>query len=44
MARYAIQHQAKTPQALRGFNLEGYAFDASASTEDSLVFRRHLND
>jgi len=44
MARYAIQHQAKTLEALRGFNLEGYAFEASASTEDSLVFRRHLND
>jgi cytoplasmic iron level regulating protein YaaA (DUF328/UPF0246 family) len=44
MARYAIQHQAKTPQSLRGFNLEGYSFEASASTEDSLVFRRHLND
>jgi cytoplasmic iron level regulating protein YaaA (DUF328/UPF0246 family) len=44
MARYAIQHQAKTPEALQAFNLEGYAFDASASSQDSLVFRRHLND
>jgi cytoplasmic iron level regulating protein YaaA (DUF328/UPF0246 family) len=44
MARYAIQHQVKTPEALQAFNLEGYAFEASASTEDSLVFRRHLND
>jgi len=44
MARYAIQQQAKTPEALQAFNLEGYAFEASASSEDSLVFRRHLND
>ena len=44
MARYAIQHQAKTPQALQAFNLEGYAFEANASSENSLVFRRHLND
>ncbi|NQW66763.1 MAG: peroxide stress protein YaaA [Burkholderiales bacterium] len=44
MARYAIQHQAKTPEALQAFNLEGYAFEASASSADSLVFRRHLND
>jgi len=44
MARYAIQQQAKTPEALQAFNLEGYAFEASASSADSLVFRRHLND
>ena len=42
MARYAIQHQAKTPEALQGFNLEGYAFTASASDNNTLVFRRHL--
>jgi cytoplasmic iron level regulating protein YaaA (DUF328/UPF0246 family) len=44
MARYVIQHQVKTPEALQAFNLEGYAFEASASSVDSLVFRRHLND
>lgn len=44
MARYAIQHQAKTPEALQGFNLEGYAFTASASDDNTLVFRRHLTD
>ena len=44
MARYAIQHQLKTPQALQKFNLEGYAFDPSVSSDDTLVFRRHLND
>jgi uncharacterized protein len=40
MARYAIQHKINTPQKLQGFDSEGYAFDASASSEDKLVFRR----
>ena len=44
MARYAIQHQVKTPQALQNFNSEGYAFEPSASNDDTLVFRRQLND
>ena len=41
MARYAIQHQAKTPDTLQGFNLEGYGFAPDASNEDTLVFRRN---
>jgi cytoplasmic iron level regulating protein YaaA (DUF328/UPF0246 family) len=41
MARYAIQHQVKTPDALQGFNLEGYGFAPDASNEDTLVFRRN---
>ena len=44
MARFAIQHQLKTPQALQNFNLEGYALAPSVSSDDTLVFRRHLND
>ena len=44
MARYAIQHQVKTPEALQNFNLEAYAFEPSASNDDTLVFRRQLND
>jgi cytoplasmic iron level regulating protein YaaA (DUF328/UPF0246 family) len=44
MARYAIQHQVKTPQALQNFNSEGYAFEPSASNDDTLVFRRQLAD
>lgn len=44
MARFAIQHQLRTPQALQKFNLEGYAFAPTASSGDTLVFRRHLND
>jgi cytoplasmic iron level regulating protein YaaA (DUF328/UPF0246 family) len=40
MARYAAQHQVRTPRQLEGFDAEGYAFDASASRPDRLVFRR----
>ena len=44
MARYAIQHQLKTPQALQAFNSEGYCFTPDSSNDDTLVFRRQLND
>ena len=44
MARYAIQHQLKTPQALQAFNSEGYSYTSEVSTEDTLVFRRQTND
>ena len=44
MARYAIEHQVKHPEALQAFNLEGYAFEASVSTDNTWVFRRQLND
>jgi uncharacterized protein len=40
MARYAVKHRILTPRKLEAFNLEGYAFDASASRPDRLVFRR----
>ena len=40
MARWAVLNQALTPRKLEGFNLEGYAFEASASRTDRLVFRR----
>lgn len=42
MARYAILHKVSKPEDLHGFDLEGYKYDASASTEDKLVFRRKL--
>ena len=42
MARFAIQEKLKTPEQLQTFNLEGYTFTPQASTEDTLVFRRHL--
>ena len=40
MARYAITHRLEQPEALQGFDLGGYGFDASASVRDRWVFRR----
>jgi cytoplasmic iron level regulating protein YaaA (DUF328/UPF0246 family) len=40
MARHAIEHRVATPEGLRSFDREGYAFAARASTPDRLVFRR----
>jgi cytoplasmic iron level regulating protein YaaA (DUF328/UPF0246 family) len=40
MARYAILHKVSKPEGLQGFDLEGYAYDAAASSADKLVFRR----
>jgi hypothetical protein len=40
MLRHAIEGRARTLAALRGFQAEGYAFDAAASADDRLVFRR----
>ena len=40
MARWAIQHRAETPAQLQGFDLDGYAWCASVSAPDRLVFRR----
>lgn len=42
MARHAILKQAKTLQAIKSFNAEGYALAEAASTPDRLVFRRKL--
>lgn len=40
MARYAIEHKVARPEGLQGFDAEGYAYDAAASSTDKLVFRR----
>jgi hypothetical protein len=40
MARHAIVHRIETPEALRDFAAEGYAFAPAVSTPDRLVFRR----
>lgn len=40
MARYAVANRLQTPAQLRGFDLEGYSFDAGASGNERLVFRR----
>ena len=44
MARYAATHRVSTPKQLEKFSLEGYAFDAAASTPDRLGFRRRVNE
>lgn len=40
MCRYAIRNRIDTVEALKGFDLEGYAFASDASDDDTLVFRR----
>jgi cytoplasmic iron level regulating protein YaaA (DUF328/UPF0246 family) len=40
MARWAAEHRAATPQALEGFDSEGYSFDPAASQPHRMVFRR----
>ena len=40
MVRYAIENGLATVEKLKGFDAEGYGFDASASGLDRLVFRR----
>jgi len=43
MARYAITNRVATPEGLLGFDLDGYAHAAEASTPDRLVFRRRAD-
>jgi cytoplasmic iron level regulating protein YaaA (DUF328/UPF0246 family) len=38
--RFAAQHRCAQPEDLQAFDTEGYAFDATASAPDRLVFRR----
>ena len=40
MARFAIDQQLKHPELLRAFDSDGYAWCASESTPERLVFRR----
>lgn len=40
MLRYAIDHQCKSVDDLKGFNYEGYAFVPEISSATKLVFRR----
>ncbi|MDR3098576.1 MAG: peroxide stress protein YaaA [Paraburkholderia sp.] len=44
MARYAVENRIAEPEALKGFDMEGYAFDAQASNDSTYVFRRRLAD
>lgn len=40
MVRYIIDHNIKTLKGLKGFNYDGYAFDAKLSEGNTLVFTR----
>lgn len=40
MARYIIDNNIDSVEGLKGFNVDGYAFDESLSTETQLVFTR----
>ena len=40
MVRHAAIHRLRYPEELSSFNAEGYAFDATESTAERLVFRR----
>lgn len=40
MVRYIIDHNVKTLNGLKGFNYDGYAFDAKLSKGNTLVFTR----
>ncbi|CAG4928200.1 peroxide stress protein YaaA [Paraburkholderia saeva] len=42
MARYAVETRLDAPEALKGFDSGGYAFDASASNHSTYVFRRRI--
>jgi len=42
MARYAAQKNIRDPRKLKKFDLDGYAFVASDSTENNWIFRRRV--
>jgi len=44
MARYIIQNHIEDPEQLKGFDLEGYRFDAESSKGDTWVFIRDHAD
>ncbi|MBP0593241.1 peroxide stress protein YaaA [Paraburkholderia sp. LEh10] len=44
IARFAVENRLDTPEQLKGFDAEGYAFDAVASNDSTYVFRRRVAD
>ena len=42
MARYMADHRLTDVAALKGFDVDGYAFDADESTATQWVFKRRL--
>lgn len=43
MSRFLIKNRISNPEDIKGFNLEGYRFNAELSTEDKPVFTREEN-
>ena len=41
MVRFVLEHKIDDPKQLVAFDSEGYAFDAKASTDTTLYFRRN---
>lgn len=41
MSRYIIENRLTRPEQLQHFDSEGYFFDAQASENGELVFKRH---
>jgi cytoplasmic iron level regulating protein YaaA (DUF328/UPF0246 family) len=44
LARYAIEKKIQNPEKLKDFKVEGYAYAASESNDNRLVFRRREKD
>jgi len=44
MARYLVENRFETPEQLKDFDAEGYAFDTDASNDSTYVFRRRIAD
>ncbi|QBX37392.1 peroxide stress protein YaaA [Brevundimonas sp. S30B] len=44
MARYAVEQRIENARDLKGFDRDGYRFDASASTETDWIFTRQGNN
>jgi cytoplasmic iron level regulating protein YaaA (DUF328/UPF0246 family) len=44
MARYAVEQRIDSPEKLKDFAVDGYAFDAAASNDSTFVFRRRIAD
>jgi cytoplasmic iron level regulating protein YaaA (DUF328/UPF0246 family) len=42
MARYAAENGITDAERLKAFDVDGYAFDADASTDKAWVFRRRV--
>ena len=40
LSKYAIKHRVQSPEKLKGFNYEGYAYNAEESTDGLMTFTR----